>query len=1274
MQVPPRGVPRPGVTTRIFTRSHSRQNLLQNQKEDVLCSLDADSEAGLTAVEDQSSIGAVKKTTVSIRTVTQHIQTSEKRPSGLDKGQDGAVPVKQGRVGLWTSGEEEELKRLVSAHTDAKGNITWVKVMDAWNSLKLPVRSKASLSSKWSSIRSRTTLLDLKSDRNGTVLCRTPDTTQEVNIAVKSKKKSPVAAVPAPAPVKNSLNLVKTGDCPKKDIIDVIFKKHLKNARRIGCQAYRTPPKRVMPGNNTQTILNKVDTLMREEVDRKVNGDVSWDQLSVLVYAGAMTVDEVCNQASDEKRTRSKIWFNSTYQEIDKLRKIIGKASAELNRRKQIAEVTPTVRQLVNIRLLEKKYKCKTFVDLTSLVEKLKGRLQLLLSRIELRKADEQRSYVRHMPTKMIFRDKESKDSPDTVNINQIRRYWKKIVGVKKSFEHNNPLLVAWKQSLPESSGDGDLRDHLTLELWQKAVSKTKSWKAPGPDGLQTYWWKSFKTANALLHKLVHHHLTSGVQLPHGWICNGRIILLFKSGSRSDPANYRPIACLNTCYKLLTGYVTAYLNKYVTERQILAKEQRALQKGVWGCTHALILDQTLIADSQNQKQNPISVGWIDYAKAFDSVPHAYIQWLFKVMQVPKPLRKFLEGLMKSWKVKYEAKSPGGKIESSSFLRIRSGVLQGDSFSPLLFCLAMVPISHALNNTNSGYKTASGKLMKMQLTLTHQFYMDDLKLYADSKVNLKKLLLTVEKISSAISMKVNSKKCAVAHYTPKRLNPKGIKRDESPKDDDDIQSLEGGLFYKYLGMDQEFNTKESFTWDRVKDRCIGKFIRIWVSDLTFRQKVDTHNSTIIPALTYVSSNIIKGDGKYEEMLAKGDALDTKLRAILVKEKARYKAAARSRLYVSVDKGGCGLKSIRDAIEESTIYTWAYLCTRADLKASYHLFERMANRGKRSIISDATRVLKQYNIDVEMEVTTPAVIIGGVRYEETTQLARHVVELMRNANNNKRYEEWKDLKLASRVLRAEQTIDLANSFEWLRKGRLSSIGVRNAIAVQEGCLLTRCHPTFNNTGQGTRCRKCGDAIETIEHVVSCCKKWLTTLYIDRHDSVARNIHYILCRKFEVQPPHYTQKINPVIETDSIRLYWNQPVQTRTIIRHNKPDLVVFDKVKKTALIIEVAVSWFTGIEKQKQIKINRYSVNGNCEDELTLPYPRGDNLVKELSSMGWSVTFIPVIIGVTGEVLLDLIEEIKDKLSLTPQASLNLIERLQRSAVLGTSRIVQNHLST
>ncbi len=88
----------------------------------------------------------------------------------------------------------------------------------------------------------------------------------------------------------------------------------------------------------------------------------------------------------------------------------------------------------------------------------------------------------------------------------------------------------------------------------------------------------------------------------------------------------------------------------------MQNDKEHYKRSVSGCTHALILDQTLIADAQGQKQRPISVGWIDYAKAFDSVPHTYIQWLFRITQVAVPSRIFLKHLMSSWRVKYEVKT------------------------------------------------------------------------------------------------------------------------------------------------------------------------------------------------------------------------------------------------------------------------------------------------------------------------------------------------------------------------------------------------------------------------------------------------------------------------------------------------------------------------------------------------------------------------------------------------------------------------------------------
>ena len=130
-------------------------------------------------------------------------------------------------------------------------------------------------------------------------------------------------------------------------------------------------------------------------MNSRKRGSLTWDQLSILVYDGAMTVSKIGNQGSAEKQLRSKEWFRKSNVEVESLRKTIGKATAELNRRKKNAEVASTKQQTNNIRMLERKYKVEASVEIKSLVEKLKSRLQLVQSRIALRKADEKRVRVR---------------------------------------------------------------------------------------------------------------------------------------------------------------------------------------------------------------------------------------------------------------------------------------------------------------------------------------------------------------------------------------------------------------------------------------------------------------------------------------------------------------------------------------------------------------------------------------------------------------------------------------------------------------------------------------------------------------------------------------------------------------------------------------------------------------------------------------------------------------------------------------------------------------
>ena len=78
--------------------------------------------------------------------------------------------------------------------------------------------------------------------------------------------------------------------------------------------------------------------------------------------------------------------------------------------------------------------------------------------------------------------------------------------------------------------------------------------------------------------------------------------------------------------------------------------------------------------------------------------------------------------------------------------IKWGIFQGDSLSPLVFVLALIPLSVILRKARAAYEFSESKEK-----INHLLFMDDLKLYSWSEKELDSLVHTVRVFSEDIGM-------------------------------------------------------------------------------------------------------------------------------------------------------------------------------------------------------------------------------------------------------------------------------------------------------------------------------------------------------------------------------------------------------------------------------------------------------------------------------------------------------------------------------------------
>ena len=119
---------------------------------------------------------------------------------------------------------------------------------------------------------------------------------------------------------------------------------------------------------------------------------------------------------------------------------------------------------------------------------------------------------------------------------------------------------------------------------------------------------------------------------------------------------------------------------------------------------------------------------------------------------------------------------------------------------------------------------------------------------------------------------------------------------------------------------------------------------------------------------------------------------------------------------------------------------------------------------------------------------------------------------------------------------------------------------------------------------KCRKCNQKVETIYHIASECPALAQNQYKKSHNTVARAMHWILCKIYQIPCTNkwYEHQPQPLIVNANAKLLRDYSIRTDRGIPAYRPDLTLVDKTINKVSLMDVALPWDSRAEQKEQEK--------------------------------------------------------------------------------------------
>ncbi len=221
----------------------------------------------------------------------------------------------------------------------------------------------------------------------------------------------------------------------------------------------------------------------------------------------------------------------------------------------------------------------------------------------------------------------------------------------------------------------------------EEAIKEINMYAAAGPDGVPPVLLKqSASTLSIPLHMIWRKSLDTG-EIPK-LLKHGLITPIYKSGPKTEPKNYRPVALTSHIIKIFERILVKQLTNYLSEHSLYNEGQHGFRSGR-SCVSQLLQHRMNILRALEEGEGA-DVIYLDFSKAFDKVKHSILMKKLEHIGIRGNIHKWIENF-------FTERSQSVIVEGcqSKQSLVRSGVAQGSVIGPLLFLIYISDIDHTI---------------------------------------------------------------------------------------------------------------------------------------------------------------------------------------------------------------------------------------------------------------------------------------------------------------------------------------------------------------------------------------------------------------------------------------------------------------------------------------------------------------------------------------------------------------------------------------------------